>query len=306
MKILQKVRSARASGQLLLRIEKKIHSVFPVYLVDNKNIQFELSIWKTYKKFEKKYHEIISKGVTLDRQVKSDFVWVCWLQGLDKAPDLVKACVSSIRRTFSSKNVVIISNDNLSEYIQLPDYIQEKWLSGRISAAHYSDIIRTELLCKYGGVWIDATVLSLSDHIPDYIYERELFAFKELDLSHMDIRPVVASSWFLSSRSNEPILLLTRTLLHEYWRTHNHLCNYFLFHIFFSLATKRYAEIWEDVPVLNNNSPQVLQFELNHPFEENRWKEICQDSNFQKLTHHLENVSEGSYYEYIINNFLHP
>ena len=35
----------------------------------------------------------------------------------------------------------------------------EKWEKGRIPAAMFSDLLRVELLIKYGGTWIDSTVL---------------------------------------------------------------------------------------------------------------------------------------------------
>jgi len=42
--------------------------------------------------------------------------------------------------------------------VELPGYIVEKWEKGRIPAAMFSDLLRVELLIKYGGTWIDSTV----------------------------------------------------------------------------------------------------------------------------------------------------
>ena len=41
----------------------------------------------------------------------------------------------------------------------MPEYIVKKWEKGRIPAALFSDLLRLELLIKYGGTWIDSTVL---------------------------------------------------------------------------------------------------------------------------------------------------
>ncbi len=42
--------------------------------------------------------------------------------------------------------------------MNIPNSIVSKWKSNVISDTHFSDIIRTELLIKYGGTWIDSTV----------------------------------------------------------------------------------------------------------------------------------------------------
>ena len=46
------------------------------------------------------------------------------------------------------KNIVILTNENINDYVQLPDYIVEKYDKGIIPKAHFSDAIRNELLCK--------------------------------------------------------------------------------------------------------------------------------------------------------------
>ena len=87
-------------------------------------------------------------------------VWWCWLQGLDNAPDIVKACLRSLQRHLPKDyEIRIIDEHNWKEWVTLPQYIVEKRSAGRIPAALFSDLLRLELLIKYGGTWIDATVL---------------------------------------------------------------------------------------------------------------------------------------------------
>lgn len=47
----------------------------------------------------------------------------------------------------------------MNNYIKIPDIIQDRVESKKISMAQYSDIIRMCLLAEYGGLWIDSTVL---------------------------------------------------------------------------------------------------------------------------------------------------
>ena len=83
-------------------------------------------------------------------------IWIFWGQGKENMPPLVKACYHQL--IHYNKNVTLVTNENLSHYIDLPSIIWSKVLTGHISWANYSDIIRNNLLAQYGGLWIDATV----------------------------------------------------------------------------------------------------------------------------------------------------
>ena len=56
------------------------------------------------------------------------------------------------------KEFVVLDKTNISDYVRLPEYIEKKWKAGIIGNAQYSDLVRNELLIKYGGYWIDSTV----------------------------------------------------------------------------------------------------------------------------------------------------
>jgi len=96
-------------------------------------------------------------------------IWWCWLQGYDAAPPIVKACYNSLMREFKGSRVQevlsdgyeikVIDAENWKEYIELPDFIVKKWEKKQIPPALFSDLLRLELLIKYGGTWIDSTVL---------------------------------------------------------------------------------------------------------------------------------------------------
>lgn len=81
-------------------------------------------------------------------------VWFCWLQGLDAAPPIVKACYRSLNRNLVQEKqgyeIKVIDNKNWREYVELPEYIVKKWEKGKIQAAMFSDLLRLELLIKYG------------------------------------------------------------------------------------------------------------------------------------------------------------
>lgn len=277
-----------------------------LYSVSNGNILAQIEQDNVYKMLEKQYAEIIEQGVDLSNNgSRSNKIWICWFQGEENAPDIVKACINSVRKNLPEKEVIVLSEDTISKYVQFPEYIDEKWKNRIISPAHYSDLLRLELLCKYGGMWIDATVLCTSSDVPSAISESPLFVYQKVDLIRRDRDAIIASSWFISAWSNQRILLLTRALLYEYWKTHEQLDNYYLYHICFAIAARRYTDDWKSVPVYNNQSPHVLQFELGERYSEIRWKEIQNMSVFHKLNRRMNysNLND-SFYGYIIDKFL--
>lgn len=100
-----------------------------------------------------------------------DVIWVCWLQGMEQAPELVQTCFS--RLCAVEKHRVI---DNMLQYADIPSSVLTKWKAGSIPNPNFSDILRTVLLYQHGGLWIDATML-LAKPVPQYIWETPLFVF---------------------------------------------------------------------------------------------------------------------------------
>ena len=86
-------------------------------------------------------------------------IWWCWLQGFDNTPEIVMACHGSLKSNLIDYEIRIIDSGNWSQYVQLPDYIVERWNKKQIPSALFSDLLRLQLLIEYGGSWIDSTVL---------------------------------------------------------------------------------------------------------------------------------------------------
>ena len=109
---------------------------------------------------------------------RSRIVWFCWLQGLDNAPAIVKACYNSLRTHLSDREIKMIDNGNWQEYVELLEYVIAKWHKKQIPSAQFSDLIRVQLLIKYGGTWIDSTVLCTGTEHTDEFLDTDLFMFQ--------------------------------------------------------------------------------------------------------------------------------
>lgn len=238
-----------------------------------------------------------------DQQVKR--IWWCWLQGLEQAPALPRACLHSLQKYYPDYEITVVTADNMQEYADIPEFILQKWHDGRIPVAQFSDILRTLLLVKHGGVWIDSTVLATA-HTPAEpggVFREPLFFYSTF--MHADVS-MAGSSWLISASCGHPVLELMREFLFAYWQQYDYLIHYYIFHFFFHMALERYSELWQAVPTYSNIPPHVLQFELFTPYNANRLRQIKRMSSFHKLTRHRNENTEGditgTFYDYIVNH----
>ena len=265
------------------------------YYVRNKNVALRARQSTLYQKLKKQYRDILEAPVEP----------VCWFQGFDNAPDLVKACLNSLRRNLSGYEIVMLDDTNLHTYVQFPDYIEEKRRKGIIRPAHYSDLVRAALLSQYGGIWFDSTVLCTSPALMSVIESAPLFVFKEYSIYRYDASPTIASSWLIGAVSNHPILLKTRDLLYAYWKREKRLKNYFLFHLFFAMAARQFPQEWDKVPPYNNISPFMMQFEMKQTYTPELWEKMLSFSPIHKLSYRYDYSSEKeNLYKHVLREYL--
>lgn len=82
---------------------------------------------KAERKYLKRYLHIlngIDKNPAYSEEERN--IWVCWFQGEAQAPEIVKRCLESIRQNANGCKVVLIDNENIKKYANIPDYIFEK------------------------------------------------------------------------------------------------------------------------------------------------------------------------------------
>ncbi len=266
--------------------------------------------WKCYKYVEKKYKKIlINMDLKKGTGKTSNKVWWCWLQGEENAPLLQKKCLNSLREHLKDKEIIVITNENLYDYIEFPDYIKEKYEKGYISNTHFSDLIRLQLLIKHGGTWIDSTAYCTG--YDDKLFSSPLFVYKNCNniwyenKKAVGLEPLVADSWFISSEIQNPILETVRDLLFIYWKKNNYLIDYFLFHYFFTLVVNyKYKEMFDNIPIVSHLLPHILQYKCLEKYDFSKFQEIKSESCFHKLTHKINpnEISDESFYNYIISN----
>lgn len=282
---------------LLLGFDKKSLEIMRE-AVTNKQVK---RIRKSYKKFIGSYlkkEEQRSQIQTLKAEKEPRKIWVCWLQGMDKAPQIVKMCYQSLCDNITDREIVVITEENYHMYVQFPDFIQKKIETGIISRTHMSDLLRLELLIHYGGTWIDSTVFC-SGKYPEYMIDSELFMFQKLKPG-LDGHATSISNWFITAGKNNKVLKLTLSLMYDYWKKNNNLVNYFIFHYFFQIAIETYPEEWNKVVPVCNSASHILLLRLFNQYNEDVWNAIKEQIPFHKLTYKFteeQTEIEETYYK---------
>lgn len=263
---------------------------------------------RIYKKLKKKNASFIEKFKIdfSNQQIEkrhADIIWMSWLQGLEQAPPIVQECFSSVQSKIKNKKIIIITEDNYSQYVEFPDHIVEKYNQGVISKTHFSDLLRLELLTKYGGTWLDGTVYcSRPIKEENYILEADLFLFQNLKPG-LDGQSTCISSWLMTASTGNPIILLTRALLLHYWENYNYFIDYFLIHDFFQMAIEAYPDVWDRVVPYSNSTPHILLLRLFDQYDRDVWKAVDEQCCFHKLTYKFPKEyldKRGTYYDIVV------
>lgn len=258
-----------------------------------------------YRRYKKKYLEkctLIRPWENLEKKKNNDTVWVMWLQGLENAPEIVKKCIESQKKYMPEKKFIVIDEKNFSEYVTLPDFIMEKRNKGIISNALFSDIMRLELLNKYGGYWIDASVLMTDDVLLRDIEDLPLFCFS---FYYFGFNPEIMelNSWFIHSTTNNNMLSLLQKMLYAYLQDYNYVSNYYILHILGSIVDDYYKEEYEAMPIVSQVDSHVLATYIYDDFDKKKYEILRKRIGIHKLSIKFDQEKlhkKGSFYDVVI------
>ena len=235
-------------------------------------------------------------------------IWQYWESPDGTVPPLVQACLNSVEKFKGKCERILLTPDSVKEYIDLPDYIYKMKESGKMCTAHFVDIVRTALLVKYGGVWIDSTIL-LTDTIPEYITDSELFFFRTDE--KIDLDGLCGTNYLISaSLPNNIILSQVLASMFAYWKENRFLVNYFSHMHIITLVCRNNKASLNQIPFYSFYPVQELQWELLNKYDTKRWEQLKQMTSVHKLTHKTKVLTKkkefdttGTFYEHIIKEY---
>lgn len=240
-------------------------------------------------------------------------IWVCWFQGIEQAPEIVKVCVKSIQENISKNaKVHIITFGNLGEYVKIPDIITKKMKQGNITLTQYSDIIRYALLSKYGGFWIDSTILVTSniEYLCNYEYYTRKSDRLELNFGNYMIQGRFTVHLNKGDYNNYLYNFIYDAYI-EYYKKMNISVDYFLTSFFVDIAYENIPKCRDMMDKLEYNDEGLearLCENLNNIYNEEKYKRYCDNMPFQKLSYKLDKYIRQvdgnlTFYGYIMKQY---
>ncbi len=281
--ILPFMRGPFYNKKIILKLINSNHVNIEKYLI--KNYSKELGLLNDNSITDNKHKLNLNPSVKINSTI-----WVCWFQGEENAPDLVKKCIASIRRNAGNHEVIIITYDNYEEYVKIPKYIVDRVEKKEIQLAIFSDLLRYKLLDLYGGLWIDSTVF-VKNKIDDDIFKMNFYSIKAQKTDKYSDYYISYRRWatfVVQSKQNNILFQYYKSIYYEYWKKEKYLIDYLFADYIFDIEYNNNSKIKkmiDDVPINNLDVDKYASL-MSKEYSKEKFDELMSsDTNLFKLSY---------------------
>ena len=238
-----------------------------------------------------KYYRQMPKTNKMQKTNKT--IWIFWWQGLANMPEIPKTCYASLKRNIPKEyNIVVLDKQNFQKYVKIPSYILGKVENGSITLTHFSDLLRQALLCKKGGVWVDATVFCPNNISNKKLPNTDFWSIKirRSKLSKQSYGQKISegkySGFFLLSNPRSVLMNFVKDCNFKYWQQHDALIEYFIQILLMRIAYKNIPDAKKEIDSYDysNNNLYDLDKIMDNEFNEEIYKKLTKDTSFFKLS----------------------
>lgn len=239
----------------------------------------------------------------------TDYIWFFWWQGEENMPLIIQKCYESIKRYSGKHEIIFLSKYNFKNYVDFPDYVLNKFLNGKYSITHFSDILRMNLLSKKGGIWIDATIYLTDDLTIEIDNGYSIFTRKSKNKTKY-ISNGMWSTYFIATAKNNLLSTACYDILCNYWKNHDFMIEYLLLDYIIYLLYEEIIDINIQINSIpyNNEGIHKLEYVLGNDFNIEEYNDICETAYIHKLNwknkYKVKNKNKKfTYYEYITGDY---
>ncbi len=229
---------------------------------------------------------------------ENEKIFSFWHDGEENAPQMLKVCFKRIRK-YMNRELIVVSNATLDQYTDLPPEIVAKYKAGKIRGAHFADIVRVELLYRYGGYWMDATNFP-TDDFPSWITSQDFFVFM---VGNVGQSYSFMQNCFIRARKGAYLLAAWRAMIIDFWMHESHSFDYFMHQMLFKTLVEndpRAIKYFAKMPKVPQDPTHRLWHNYKYKkFDMAEFKKLTKDSFFQKLSRH-DRIVPGTYSEAIL------
>lgn len=231
-------------------------------------------------------------------------IWVFWYQGEESMPDIIRMCYNSICQNANGRKVVLLTKDNVGDYVQMPAFIMEKVKKGYITFTHLSDLVRVSLLYKYGGTWMDATLLTTAPI--DNSWMNGVFGtVKVHPLSEGTISDYRWTSFYMFCQPGSLAMKCFRDVMFAFLGKNRGMLDYFFIDYTFELLYQKnpsFKKIVDENPYTNQH---IFDCHLNEAYHGQFEKEWA-DTRVFKLNRRMvvDKKVKNSVYQHVAEKYL--
>ncbi|MDL2323342.1 capsular polysaccharide synthesis protein [Bacteroidales bacterium OttesenSCG-928-A17] len=210
-------------------------------------------------------------------------IWFCWLQGEENLPLIPSLCLKNLKKYSNGHPIHIITLDNYTDYVTIPEHIVQLYESGKIKSAHFADILRLALLHKHGGLWADATVF-LSDTLSDEIFNLPFYSIKTKEHGGYVSR-CRWSVFFLAGWKGNPIFGVALEMFYVYLKNNTNFVDYLMMDYFIDILYKKHKSIKGMIDKVPYNNAEIYSLRdfLCKEFDAANWAKITKRTQIFKL-----------------------
>lgn len=183
-------------------------------------------------------------------------IWTMWWQGLENAPLIVRKCIENQKKNNPNHKIIVITEKNYGDYVDLPEYIIKKFREGKISVTHFSDIIRVNLLYQYGGIWVDSTLL-MTKSLPQEWFNKEFYTINT-GLYTDDPSHGRWTTFFIEARRGSELMKFLANGFNKYLSKYNYFIDYILFDYLIEIGYENSRDIREVIDAVPRNNQNVF------------------------------------------------
>lgn len=213
-------------------------------------------------------------------------VWVFWYTGFNSAPPIIRKCISEMQK-IDDIDLVLLDKDNLCDYFIWAQAIKRKFEAGSITVTFLSDIIRNQLLMRFGGFWIDATVLFMDKDFLANKREVPFYSLKHSDYAACSHFSEGKWSSFFTGTCPGYILPSFATDVFEwYFENYDEIPAYFFIDYIYCIAYSSFKDFHDGVDNIKAEDYDIFKLgrDMKREYSDNEWNNIIENSNIQKLT----------------------
>lgn len=125
-------------------------------------------------------------------------IWTFW--DSEEVPEFIQKCIQTWRDKNTNYEIVVLGPHNLQKYLSHYEIFKLQSWKYNDCPQKFSDLVRLNVLSKYGGIWLDASIVCYENF--DWVHDENadclLYSIPELSPKE---KPLI-ESWFIACTPN--------------------------------------------------------------------------------------------------------